>query len=202
MRKVFYDTEFLENGSTIELISIGMVDENGREYYAVNLDFPLYRYMSEPWLRENVLPSLPVRLLPPQDGGGLGYYLWDWRHPHWTALKTRRQIAEEVKRFLVGGVDGVVVDRDTPELWAYYGAYDHVALAQLFGRMIDLPAGIPMFTHELCQAWEVAGRPDKPAQKEGKHNALGDAQWNRRLYKECAAALARKQWPAVRTGAL
>lgn len=33
-----YDTEFLEDGSTIELISIGIVCEDGREYYAVNSD--------------------------------------------------------------------------------------------------------------------------------------------------------------------
>src|SRR4051812_11038169 len=33
--KYFYDTEFLEDGQTIELISIGIVAEDGREYYAV-----------------------------------------------------------------------------------------------------------------------------------------------------------------------
>ena len=34
--KIFYDTEFIENGRTIELISIGMVAEDGRELYLVN----------------------------------------------------------------------------------------------------------------------------------------------------------------------
>ena len=37
MTKVFYDTEFLEDGSTVKLISIGMVrDSDGAEYYAVS----------------------------------------------------------------------------------------------------------------------------------------------------------------------
>lgn len=37
-----------------------------------------------------------------------------------------------------------------PELWAYYGAYDHVAMAQtLGGPMICLPSGIPMFTNDI-----------------------------------------------------
>ena len=32
--KYFYDTEFLEDGHTFDLISIGIVAEDGREYYA------------------------------------------------------------------------------------------------------------------------------------------------------------------------
>ena len=37
--KYFYDTEFIEDGSTIELISIGVVAEDGREYYAVSVSY-------------------------------------------------------------------------------------------------------------------------------------------------------------------
>jgi 3' exoribonuclease, RNase T-like len=41
--KIFYDTEFIEDGRTIDLISIGMVAEDGREYYAVNRDMIVRR---------------------------------------------------------------------------------------------------------------------------------------------------------------
>src|SRR5690606_14816131 len=58
--KIYYDTEFLEDGETIELISIGMVAEDGRELYAVNADMPFRRVIRHDWLRENVVPSLPV----------------------------------------------------------------------------------------------------------------------------------------------
>jgi len=34
--KYFYDTEFIDNGHTIELISIGVAAEDGREYYAIS----------------------------------------------------------------------------------------------------------------------------------------------------------------------
>ena len=37
--RFFYDTEFIEDGDTIELISIGIVGDDGREYYAVSTDF-------------------------------------------------------------------------------------------------------------------------------------------------------------------
>ena len=43
------------------------------------------------------------------------------------------------------------------ELWAWMAAYDHVALAQLWGDMRALPRAIPRFTHELRQRWEDAG---------------------------------------------
>lgn len=33
--KYFFDIEFLEDGRTIELISIGIVAEDGSEYYTV-----------------------------------------------------------------------------------------------------------------------------------------------------------------------
>ena len=36
--RVYYDTEFLEDGKTIELLSIGIVRADGQEYYAVISD--------------------------------------------------------------------------------------------------------------------------------------------------------------------
>lgn len=47
--RYFYDTEFIEDGQTIELVSIGIVAEDGREYYAVSTDFDPAR--ANPWVR-------------------------------------------------------------------------------------------------------------------------------------------------------
>lgn len=55
--RYFYDTEFIEDGHTIELISIGVVAEDGREYYAVSTEFDPERAGS--WVRTHVLPKLP-----------------------------------------------------------------------------------------------------------------------------------------------
>lgn len=56
-----YDTEFLDDGSTIELISIGIVCDDGREYYAVNSDMDTQRIGKHQWLMDNVWPHLPLR---------------------------------------------------------------------------------------------------------------------------------------------
>lgn len=172
--KIFYDCEFLEDGRTIDLISIGMVREDGQEYYAVNRDLPVKAISKHTWLMANVVPSLPrlfgeermaVRRTNP-----LGL---NWQHP---AIKPRSHIADEVRDFI----------RATPdvELWAWYGAYDHVTLAQLFGSMVDLPRGVPMFTHELHQEIERHGPlPGDVVVRDGAgmHNALEDARHVRRI---------------------
>jgi len=155
--KYFYDTEFLEDGKTIDLISIGIVAEDGREYYAVSLDADWQRVSEHSWLAVNVLPSLPRMSEGP-----------DW--------KTRRQLAMEVSEFITG-------DRKDNELCAHYSAYDHIALCQLFGRMIDLPPSIPMFSHDVKAEADRLQKYPLPIQDTGHHNALEDARWNKRAHE-------------------
>jgi len=161
--RIFYDTEFVEDGVTIRLISIGMVAEDGRELYAVNEDTWIIRAaVQDEWLRENVVPSLPVRLVT----AGAGWE-WDTNHADWEAVIQRNTIAGDVEDFIQSTPD--------PQLWAWYGAYDHVALCQLWGRMINLPKGVPMWTNDLRQECVRLGDPRMPEQESGEHNALADA---------------------------
>jgi hypothetical protein len=154
--KYFYDTEFLEDGRTIELISIGIVSQDGREFYAVNRDAPWNRILEDEWLVQNVIPNLgvtthtlldPARMTPEED------------------------IAAQVRDFLTQWVSNPI------ELWADYAAYDHVALCQLWGRMMDLPMGVPMFTNDIQQEAARLGLDDGrlPTSSGVEHNALDDA---------------------------
>lgn len=54
--RYWFDTEFIEDGKTIELISIGIISEDNREYYAISSDFEEYK--SCKWVKENVLVHL------------------------------------------------------------------------------------------------------------------------------------------------
>lgn len=56
--RFFIDTEFIESGPNrpIELLSIALVAEDGREFYAVNSDAVLAN--ANEWVRENVIPHL------------------------------------------------------------------------------------------------------------------------------------------------
>ena len=65
MRRIWYDFEFLENGSTIFPISVGMVDDQGRELYLVNEDTEgskiKEKIRNHDFLMGNVIPHLPLR---------------------------------------------------------------------------------------------------------------------------------------------
>jgi hypothetical protein len=54
--RYWFDTEFHDTGAVIHLISIGVVAEDGRTYYAVSADYD--RSMADDWLKENVLAKL------------------------------------------------------------------------------------------------------------------------------------------------
>lgn len=178
--KIYYDTEFLEDGETIELISIGMVAEDGRELYAIDADMPFKRVIADEWLRKNVVPSLPTTE-PRQFRDGLPPHgELDHSHPD---VRPRYQIARMVREFIQATPD--------VELWAWYSAYDHVVLCQLWGRMIDLPDGVPMWTNDLRQEAARFGDPPLPEQAEGLHNALADARHCKVMGEHLADHIAR-----------
>lgn len=161
--KYYYDNEFLYDGRTIDLISIGVVCEDGREYYAVNKDMPWARVVRHQWLLNNVVPSLPM-------------------NPRWASpvldrdhsdVKKKIDIRRELMTFFIAGNAPV-------ELWGWFAAFDHVCLAQLFGTMTDWPSTLPMWTNDLRQETERLGCYSAlPGQKSGRHHALEDARWNK-----------------------
>lgn len=97
--KFFIDTEFIEgiqgrwfaNKPTIDLISVGIVCEGGREYYAISSDFnlkyawnkfnllladdsdePIYEY----WVRDNVLLKIHYELSKKKEKHKLSFDVW------------------------------------------------------------------------------------------------------------------------------
>lgn len=156
--RYFYDCEFIEDGTTIELVSIGVVAEDGREFYAVSTEFDPTR--ANDWVRRNVLDKLP----PPAD-------------PAW---RSRERIRADLLEFLETPGSRI-------ELWAWMSAYDHVVLCQLWGDMRALPRSLPRFTHELRQKWEDAGKPHLPAAPPDQHDALADARHNLQRWQALTA---------------
>lgn len=178
----FHDAEFLEDGKTIDLLSYAIVAENGDELYLVNAEADWHRAQEHPWLLENVLPFLPGGYAVCEHENGpvsamVGCWQLDKTDPR---VKTRAEIADAVRQFVASYGE----DRDDHELWAWYGAYDHVALAQLFGRMIDLPACVPMWTNDLKTLVGKNRVPDiLRTHVGGEHDALADARWDRLVYR-------------------
>jgi hypothetical protein len=178
MTVIAYDTEFLEDGERIYLISIGLVAEDGREYYAVNSaidnyspdgDKALYEAIRDhDWLMKNVIPHLPLISVPSKPSCRWLFSL----DRSSTLVKPKWVIANEVRDFILATPD--------PELWAWYCAYDHVALCQMWGPSVGRPKGIPTRTNDLKQECQRLGNPDLPRLSGTtagmvEHNALHDA---------------------------
>lgn len=225
--KYFIDTEFLEGTQdkrvpflnikygqtkpTIDLISIGIISEDNREYYAVNKDFNLKEAwnrfdlkIKEYWIRENVLKPIYYEWI----GKDINFHEVNFTYNDFKKLlnkygKTNKQIAKEIIDF----VQGDPVERNNPIFYAYYGAYDWVVFCWIFGKMIDLPRGFPMFSRDLKVMLDdkvlttgiflglnnkdnsfkyrldfIKKLPNYPKQYNA-HNALDDAKWNKKLYE-------------------
>ena len=264
--KYYYDFEFLEGKQdkrflgikygetkpTIDVISVGMVSEDNREYYAISKDFNLYeawnRYDLKHitgsgdannlpptkvyWIRENVLKPIYNELFIKwcEDNNSLtGDEFVYFNYTNFKKLinkygKTNKQIAEDIKEFIFPkyanydmsnklnySPSKIVLKNNywidnkhlNPEFYGYYSDYDHVALCWLFGKMIDLPNGFPLYTIDLKQESDriyqlkkegyiknggknfinsLSNHLNYPKQT-NEHHSLKDAHFNFNLYK-------------------
>jgi 3' exoribonuclease, RNase T-like len=167
--RYWLDTKFIENGIPIDLISIGIIAEDGREFYAESLDCDLSK--ASPWVKENVIPHLASQqenkstMNAWSRDGGVG------------GLMNRTEIRAEIIRFCN------IEKYGNPEFWAYYADYDWVVFCQLFGTMMDLPEGFPMYCRDIKQECDRLGNPELPTQKNREHNSLEEARWNKKAWE-------------------
>ncbi len=224
--KFFLDTEFIEGLKpfrifgikipfvkptfTIQLISIGIVSETGQEYYAISSD---YNYNdANDWVKEKVIKEIynSADLEDIRD-------IFKEKDFHTYSGKTNKVIAEEIRDFVykcnhdirpdwVANFDEVS-EKYPIEFYAYFSDYDWVVFCSLFGTMMQLPKGFPMYCRDLKQDldriarevmsnWRHYGFSGAPTfdealnhvktnypypRQEKEHNALDDARWNFRL---------------------
>lgn len=232
----YLDTEFIEDfihGTHfpsfrkyslhyVDLISIGIVAEDGREYYAVNKEFDLKHVWNKHdlhlpdemgdapkkvyWLRENVLRPIYQDLIKQLSGdmklnGWSKYTQFTYRNCRDIIQifgKTKAEIAKEIQKFtadtvqlqhadMVGKTIQEMNKKYPPTFYGYYSDYDWVVFCSLFGRMLDLPKGYPMYCLDLKQDMHVIGFTkewkDKYVPGDNEHHALADARWNKKLHE-------------------
>lgn len=185
-------------------------NKSSKEYYAICKEFDLKAAWKNEWVRENVLKPIYKKLRLKElsvlynDIENIETFYNDkYYHEEFSRLinkygKTRKQIADEIKHFVyhcreeeIASPSGLVRTEDlykNIEFYGYYSDYDWVVFCWIFGRMMDLPKGFPMYCKDLKQImddfgldkdWKHINCPDP----DGEHNALADAKWNYELYK-------------------
>lgn len=232
--KYFIDTEFIEGFHKplfgrkrhfIDLISIGIVAEDGRKYFAISNEYKFKD--ADKWVQDNVIIPMYESQV---NGDQRNKYNAENFHL-WLGITTS-QIAKEIIEFInpkiqdlidtftrhdiwhiefypkefdyirkhntkipdayyKSGSGGYIKNRaliyNQPEFYGYYADYDWVLFCSLFGRMIDLPKGFPMYCRDLKQILDEKGihlkeHSNYPKQT-SEHDALADAKWNYELYK-------------------
>lgn len=220
--RYYLDTEFIERFDKplfrkrrhfIDLISIGILAGDGRQYYAISNEFKFND--ADDWVKENVISKLKFWK------NGINNQKGEWIYGMEAANfggKTNKQIAYEIFRFIhypvykkwddkISFIEEIVDSaykqgEEDHEFYAYYADYDWVLFCSLFGRMIDLPKGFPMYCNDLKQELDQkiinAGNCidrksfDKHLEyckslvsypkQTNEHDALSDAIWNYELH--------------------
>ncbi len=178
--KYFLDTEFIENGETIDLVSIGIAADDGRTLYLQNADCKFTKASDFVW--RNVFPHLTHfemrghrncnKIQPTLDSRiSEKCYADDcpWR--------SKYEIRDAIKIFCD------VEKYGKPEFWGYFADYDWVAFCQIFGTMMNLPVKYPMYCRDIKQLCNSLGNPKLQKPEKEIHHALVDALWTQEAYK-------------------
>jgi len=183
--KIFFDTEFTGLHKNTTLISIGLVSEDGRQFYAELTDYNAEQ--CDIWIIDNVLKNL------------ITYYDYD----------SKEENKEKyIPNFHFGNKQNIAISLknwfkqfDYIELVSDVAHYDFVLFIDLFGTAFDLPENVCPSCYDINQ--DIARKYSISQQeafnksredilfqaykeniiKGEKHNALYDAKVIRELYQ-------------------
>jgi|GEM_PF-596777 len=164
IRHCFFDVEFIEYNVTlqdkrtkrvVDLISLGIVDDKGRNFYKVSSEFNVVAARNDEWFADNVLKNLPAE----------------------TKWRSEQSIQKSLNRYLKG--DNVIfyywcATQDPFVLENLLG--QNIDGAPNF---MTLPRNIKSFVN-VYQEYVELGRPSHIMPYKDRHrhhDALGDAIW-------------------------
>lgn len=183
--KVFFDTEFTGLHKDTTLISIGLVAENGKQFYAEFTDFD--ESQCNDWIEENVLKNLIL------SGNDILAEELASDNDVTVVLGNKKDVRFELSKWF-NQFSEVQPISDVCH-------YDMVLLIDLFGGAFDLPENVSAVCHDINQDiarhYGISEREAFDKSREGiikdlcaeeikgdKHNALYDAEVIKAIYEE------------------
>ena len=186
--KVFFDTEFTGLHQNTTLISIGLISDCGKTFYAELTDYD--ETQINDWLKENVINNL---ILSDLEHGLLGKC-----NLHKVEFKGSKIFLRELLKSWFAQFKQV-------EIWSDCLSYDWVLFNQIFGHAFNIPKNVYYIPFDICTLFQVKGiDPDISREKfctdsfsengeplffddignmikNQKHNAL----WDAKIIQEC-----------------
>lgn len=176
--KCFFDTEFTSLVPHTTLISIGIVADNGKEFYAETTDYD--NLLVDSWIEEHVISNLLLN-----DFDVFNEQIGALRMVKDTTFKVGMHLVEWLKQF------------DKVEMWSDVMHYDMYLFQAIFGGAFGVPKHVDYIGYDIATVMKMFGLDpdfsreafiDRPI--EGiKHNSLYDA----RVIQACYRKLQRNR---------
>ena len=173
MTKVFFDTEFTGLHQKTTLVSIGLISDCGKTFYAELTDYD--KTQIDEWLQNNVISNLLFNGYPND-----GIILSDKGHSIEIKANTN-SVKEHLETWLS--------QFEQVEIWSDCLSYDWVLFNQIFGHAFNIPKNVYYIPFDICTLFKGKGidpdvsREEFSNMKENaqKHNAL----WDAKVIKRC-----------------
>lgn len=185
--RIYLDTEFTGLRKETSLISIGIVADDGKEFYAELNDYD--EDQVDEWLQNNVINNLRFKCA---EGGQEEYYVAtraesdkipsDMFKGYSVEFRgSKQEVERELRRWL---------DQfDDVEVWSDCLAYDWVLFNDIFGHAFNIPKHVYYIPFDISTLMKVKGiDPDINREEfsgmtvgKEKHNAL----WDAKVIKAC-----------------
>lgn len=187
--KIFLDSEFTGLRQDTTLISIGLVTERGREFYAEFTDYD--RLQVSDWIQRNVVDNL-IYTASIDSKKTIQHFT---EGAHVGVMGTTREIASVLLSWLE---ENHLIDKKPIKIWSDCPAYDWVLFCQLLGGALNLPTYIYYIPFDICTRLEGkdidpdVNREEFAGMADGaqKHNAL----WDAKVIKACYVKLSGLPW--------
>lgn len=164
--RIFFDCEFTGLHQKTTLISIGLISDCGKKFYAEFTDYD--KSQIDDWIKENVINKLLFTEIQKQDGNNricIDGYVGDSEF-------IKKHLSEWLSQF------------EFIEMWSDCLCYDWVLFCQIFGHAFNIPKQIYYIPFDLSTLFKVKNiNPDISREefanfksKNQKHNALFDAE--------------------------
>ena len=135
--KIFFDTEFTGLHKNTTLISIGLVDENDRTFYAEFTDYD--KSQCDNWIKEHVIDNL------------MSNHFDIKGEPNTTSIFGDKTLLKGNKQYIKNQLIEWLSEYDNVELVSDVCHYDMVLFIDLFGTAFDLPKHVNPACHDINQ---------------------------------------------------
>jgi hypothetical protein len=174
--KIFFDCEFTGLHQKTTLISIGLVSECGKTFYAEFTDYD--ESQVDAWIEENVVDKLLFN---------------DPKTTNW--MENIEGDQSNIKchgnsDFIKSYLEKWLSQFSVIEIWSDCLAYDWVLFCQIWGHTFNIPKNVYYIPFDICTLFKMKGiDPDVSREEfagiksENKHNALHDAEVIKKCYE-------------------